>query len=61
MRPRPKMGHAVRGGLEALKAKLGCGEVRGMGLMQALVLGSPAARDVVQAAFRKGLLANAVG
>ncbi len=56
-----EMGHAVRGGLEALKAKLGCGEVRGMGLMQALVLGSPAARDVVQAAFRKGLLANAVG
>jgi len=56
-----EMGAAVQSGLEALKAKHGGVEVRGMGLMQALVLGSPVARDVVQAAFRKGLLANAVG
>jgi 4-aminobutyrate aminotransferase len=59
-------GQQLRRGLEGLRAKHPCaGEIRGMGLMQALDIvrpGSPTALDpgrrdsVIQAAFRRGLL-----
>lgn len=55
------MGAKLREALEQLGAKYGALEVRGQGLMLAMVLKDPIARDVLNAAFEEGLLVNAIG
>lgn len=52
-------GEHLRGRLAALSAKRGLGEVRGRGLLLALVLGKDIAASVVERALRRGLLINA--
>ncbi len=56
-----KMGAVLRGRLEELGSKYGAKEVRGRGLMLAVVLDKPVAKDVLNAAFEEGLLVNAIG
>lgn len=52
-------GACLRGGLEVLSRRFGLGEVRGVGLLLALELGSDRAAAVVHAARERGLLINA--
>lgn len=55
------MGAVLREGMETVGAKYGCRLVRGRGLMLAMALDKPVAREIVQAAFDEGLLMNATG
>ncbi len=54
-------GRLLEDGLRSLKPSCGVREVRGRGLMLAMVLEKPVARDVLNAAFAEGLLINAIG
>ncbi|BCW97679.1 MAG: acetylornithine aminotransferase [Armatimonadota bacterium] len=56
-----KMGRLLEEGLRSLNPPCGVREVRGKGLMLAMVLEQPVARDVLNAAFEEGLLINAIG
>lgn len=52
-------GAQLKLGLQRLSAQFGLGEVRGMGLLLALELGSDRALDLVQSCQQRGLLINA--
>lgn len=52
-------GAQLKLGLQRLSAQFGLGEVRGMGLLLALELGSDRALDLVQICQQRGLLINA--
>ncbi|MFJ4155066.1 aspartate aminotransferase family protein [Pseudomonas sp. NPDC089752] len=52
-------GRHLRDGLSRLAGRYGQGEVRGQGLLWALQLHEPLAKDLVQAALHEGLLLNA--
>jgi len=56
-----EMGRLLEEGLRGLTPSCGVREVRGRGLMLAMVLEQPVARDVLNAAFEEGLLINAIG
>ncbi len=57
-----RMGKFLRGEFEALAARHACiRQVRGVGLMLALELGPPLAKQVVAACRQQGLLINAIG
>lgn len=56
-----RMGATFREGLEALRSKFGHLEVRGRGLMLAMVLAKPVAKDVAGLALEDGLIINAIG
>ena len=53
------MGALLRQGLQSLSQRWGLGEVRGVGLLLALELGSDRAAEVVQACRERGFLVNA--
>lgn len=55
------MGDGLAQELKSLAQKYGQAGVRGRGLMLALVMNDPIARSVVNKAFEKGLLINAIG
>ena len=52
-------GAYLRGRLETLSCRHGCGEVRGKGLLLAIDLGREIAKAVVDLAFEHGLILNA--
>ncbi len=56
-----EMGLLLKSRLEDLGRRRGAVEVRGKGLMLAMVLKDPVARDVLHTAFEEGLLINAIG
>jgi len=56
-----ELGLLLKSRLEDLGRSHGAVEVRGKGLMLAMVLKDPIARDVLHAAFEEGLLINAIG